>query len=141
MRAGIAHNDIDPPECGDNTVDQCLHLNRIANIRGETARTIDLRYGAVKLGLLPPGEGKFAALVGKALGNGKAYSARAAGYQRDFVFLTKFHVPLSTEDVTMVAAVNAYGATGHEVCRLGDEKGHQICDFIGCAGASERIGA
>jgi hypothetical protein len=41
-------------------------------------RSIDLRQRAVKLGLPPSSKGKFAALLGKALGNREAYAACAA---------------------------------------------------------------
>ena len=43
MRAGVADNNIDPPKCGDHTVDQRAHLNGIANVGDETLRSIDLR--------------------------------------------------------------------------------------------------
>src|SRR5215475_8562237 len=91
MRPGVADDDVDSTEGGGHVVNECFDLNRITNIGDETTRTINLRYRTVKLGLLPSGKSEFAALVGKALGNGKADSARTTGHQRDFVFQTKVH--------------------------------------------------
>jgi len=54
-------------------------------------RSSDLRQRAVKLGLPPSSNGKFAALVGEALGNREAYATCAAGHQRNFIFQTKVH--------------------------------------------------
>jgi 3-oxoacyl-[acyl-carrier protein] reductase len=51
-------------------------LNRITNIGDETSRANNLPYRTIKPGLLTSSKCKFAALVGKALGNGKTDSAR-----------------------------------------------------------------
>jgi hypothetical protein len=91
MRPGVADNDIDPSKGGDHIVNQCFDLNRITNIGHETSCTNNLRYRTIKLGLLASSKGKFAALFGKALGNGKTDSACTPGHQRDLVFQTKFH--------------------------------------------------
>jgi hypothetical protein len=91
MRTGVADNNIDPTICGDYAVNQRSHLNGIANVGNESLRSLDLRQRVVKLGLLPSSKGKFAALLGEALGNRKTYAACAAGHQRDFIFQTKFH--------------------------------------------------
>jgi hypothetical protein len=91
MRTSVADNNVDPPICGDHTVDQRAHLNGIANVGNESLRSIDLRQRAVKFGLPPSSKGKFAALLGKALGNREAYATCAAGHQRNFIFQTKVH--------------------------------------------------
>ena len=91
MSPGVADNDIDSSKNGDHIINQYFDLDRITNIGDETSRTINLRYRTIKPGLLASSKGKFAALDGKAPGNGKTDSARPSGHQRDFVFQTKFH--------------------------------------------------
>jgi hypothetical protein len=91
MRPGVADNDIDSSKGGDHIVNQCFDLTRITNIGDETSRANNLPYRTIKPGLLASSKCKFAALVGKALGNGKTDSARTPRHQRDFVFQTKFH--------------------------------------------------
>jgi hypothetical protein len=91
MRTSVADNYIDPPICGDHTVDQRAHLNGIANVGNESLRSIDLRQRAVKFGLPPSSKGKSAAFLGKASGNREAYATCAAGHQRNFIFQTKVH--------------------------------------------------
>src|SRR3954469_17137324 len=143
VRSGIADDDVEAAEGLHGVLDQRRNVSRYADIRHEALRCRGLQRcdRLVEFAAFAAAYRDAATFFSETLRDGEADPARAAGDQRYLAGQSEVHSFASTENVTVIAAVDADRAAGSEVGTVRQQKRDEVCDFIRSAGAPERIGA